>query len=46
MVTERTDCSVCKTPLDGQGMRIVLVRGVRYHAYCYLTVCAPSAPKG
>lgn len=45
-MAERTDCSVCDKPLDGLGIRVCVVQGVRYHAYCYLTVCAPTAPKG
>lgn len=45
-MAEQTDCSVCTRPLDGQGYRTCVVRGVRYHGWCYLTVCAPSAPKG
>lgn len=42
-MADRTACSVCSRPLDGIGMRIVVVQGVRYHGWCYLTVCAPSA---
>lgn len=44
-MAERTDCSVCNHPLDGTGYRVVVVKGVRYHGWCYLTVCAPGAPK-
>lgn len=45
MTVERTACSVCARPLDGIGYRIVVVKSIRYHGWCYLTVCAPSAPK-
>jgi hypothetical protein len=44
----RTDCSVCKTPLTAPRIPTptVVVRGVRYHGWCYITVCAPTATKG
>lgn len=38
-----TCCSVCTKPLDGIGMRTCVVNRVRYHAYCYITVCASGA---
>lgn len=40
--TER--CGVCAQSLRGTGMRLVTVAGRLWHAWCYLTHMAPSAP--
>lgn len=38
-------CPVCDRPLVLEAT-VAVVRGHRYHAWCYLTVCAPGAPRG
>lgn len=41
-----TPLKAIRMPLDGYGYVIVRVRGVRFHGWCYLAVCVPSAPRG
>jgi hypothetical protein len=37
-------CGVCDNPLTMFGMRLAIVQGKRWHAWCWLTQMAPSAP--
>lgn len=38
-------CPICGRPLWGFGVAVCRVGEIRYHAYCYLTRTAPSAPR-
>lgn len=44
MSDQQQTCPHCGHSLRGQGIRVVRVRDVLYHGWCWLVFCAPSAP--